>query len=150
MPVPAGWRWGSPWSSYKMIKIKCPQDPCGTPYPEGSWQVLGFMQWVRGRNALWTGHQFSTGHTLRSKSRLGSLVYSPCFEENPEMGSNSEPCKTQKCLQQKNKIKMHWIVHLFAGSHFLFLLYIWNTEDQGRMRPLWLHICVLVGKMGWY
>lgn len=61
MPVPARWKWGSPWSSYKMIKIKRPpKDPCGTPYPVGSWQVMEFIHQVRGRNTPRTGHQSST------------------------------------------------------------------------------------------
>lgn len=44
----------------------------------------------------------------------------------------------------------HWIMHLFAGSHFLYLLYIWNAVDQRVKDAATVFARVFLwAKMGW-
>lgn len=44
-----------------------------------------------------------------------------------------------------------WIMHLFAGSHFLYLLYIWNAVDQRVKDAATVFARVFLwAKMGWY
>lgn len=153
-------RCASPWSSYKTIKIKGPpKDPCGTPYPEGSRQVLEFIHRVRGRNFTLDRSPVQHRTHTRMEEQFSFSALLAVFlglwgdpGKNPQMEPKAEPCiEAQKRLQQQKKPPKHWIMHLFAGSHFLYLLYIWNAVDQ-RVKDAATVVARVFSwaKMGWY